>query len=66
MGLQPAWGSPGVAGDALDPSSTLHGADVADALLRLSAQPPSPCVGITSTTIIILLIKCVGLHIDII
>ncbi len=51
MGLQPAWGSPGMAGDALGPSSTWHGADVADALLRLSAQHPSPCVGILTITI---------------
>ena len=44
MGLQPAWGSPGVAEDALGPSSTWHDADAADALLRLSVQHLSPCI----------------------
>ncbi len=45
MGLRPAWGSPGVAGDALGPSSTWHDADAADAVLLLSAPHPSPCIG---------------------
>lgn len=38
-----ASGSPVQGGDALGPSSTWHGADAADARLRLSAQHPSPC-----------------------
>lgn len=42
-GCWPAWGSPEMPGDALDPSSTWHGADATGALWRLSAQPLSPC-----------------------
>ena len=49
MGLQPAWGSPGMAGDALGPSSTWHGADEADALLLLSVQHLSPCAIVNNT-----------------
>lgn len=42
-GCQPAWGSPEMAGDAPDPSSTWHGADATGALWRPSAQLLSPC-----------------------
>ena len=54
MGLRPAWGSPGVAGDALGPSSTWHDADAADAVLLLSAPHPSPCIGIMTIMMMII------------